>query len=299
MRYKSLLTPIFFFSVCSGVSAQSTAVQSAPDIMDLQKARKTIENIDQQFSEEYLRGDSLALAAHYAKDGQLGSLKGKAILAYWGSSIRDAIRDSARNLIFRTTAFTGDGEYMIDLGVYEIKDDLNHLKDIGKYLVVWKQEKGEWKIYRDMGLASAISETLNKKTMSTAELNEFGKQYAEAWCSQKPDLVAAFFAESGSLRVNQNAPAVGRTAITRVAEGFMTAFPDMRVAMDSLIMVTDGITFHWTLTGTNTGPNGTGKKVRISGFELWQMSPDGLIQDSRGSFDTAEYERQLKQGAGN
>jgi predicted ester cyclase len=52
--------------------------------------------------------------------------------------------------------------------------------------------------------------------------------------------------------------------------------------------------FHWTLTGTNTGPSGSGKRVRISGYELWKIDNNGLIAESKGHFDSAEYERQLK-----
>lgn len=34
----------------------------------------------------------------------------------------------------------------------------------------------------------------------------------------------------------------------------------------------------WTLTGGNTGPSGTGKRVRISGYELWKIDNDGLLR---------------------
>jgi len=66
------------------------------------------------------------------------------------------------------------------------------------------------------------------------DLPEFAAQYTEAWCSQEPARVAAFFAEDGSLTINDGEPAVGREAITTAARGFMTAFPDMVVRMDSL-----------------------------------------------------------------
>jgi hypothetical protein len=33
-------------------------------------------------------------------------------------------------------------------------------------------------------------------------ITDFAKRYAEAWCSQNPQSVAAFFAENGSLTVN-------------------------------------------------------------------------------------------------
>jgi hypothetical protein len=55
----------------------------------------------------------------------------------------------------------------------------------------------------------------------------------------------------------------------------------------------DRVKYLWTLTGTNTGPGGTGEKVRISGFELWTVGDDGLIAGSTGHFDEAEYRRQL------
>jgi hypothetical protein len=39
----------------------------------------------------------------------------------------------------------------------------------------------------------------------------------------------------------------------------------------------------WTLVGTNTGPGGTGRRVRISGFEEWTIGDDGLIAASHPS----------------
>jgi ketosteroid isomerase-like protein len=132
--------------------------------------------------------------------------------------------------------------------------------------------------------------------ITLAELNRFAKRYAEAWCSQNPNSVAAFYAENASLSVNDGPPAVGRAAIAEVARGFMRTFPDIVVTMDDLSRDSDGTKFHWTLTGTNTGPDGTRKRIRISGYELWKINKDGLIGESKGHFDSAEYERQLKQG---
>jgi predicted ester cyclase len=126
-----------------------------------------------------------------------------------------------------------------------------------------------------------------------AALDKFAKRYAKAWCSHNPESVAAFFGERGSISINNGPPAVGRTAIAEIAGGFMRTFPDMIVTMDGLSRDSDGTKFHWTLTGTNTGPGGTGKRVRISGYELWQIGDDGLIAQSEGHFDSAEYERQL------
>ena len=130
------------------------------------------------------------------------------------------------------------------------------------------------------------------------QLHGFAERYTEAWCSQDPARVAAHYAPDGSLTINEAAPSVGRAAITEAARSFMIAFPDMQVLMDDLSLDGEKVEYHWTLVGTNTGPGGTGKRVRISGFEEWTIGEDGLIAASLGHFDEAEYERQLEHGAG-
>ncbi len=130
--------------------------------------------------------------------------------------------------------------------------------------------------------------------MTSDELTKFAQRYAKAWCSQDPEKVAAFFAERGSISINNGPAAVGRAAIAKEAKAFMTTFPDMVVTFDRLEPRGDAVAFHWTLIGTNTGPGGTGNSVRISGYELWKIDNDGLIAESKGHFDAAEYERQLK-----
>ncbi len=129
-----------------------------------------------------------------------------------------------------------------------------------------------------------------------AQLHELAERYTAAWGSRDPARVAAYYSSNGSLSVNGGAPAVGRSAITEVAQGFMTAFPDMKVLMDSLLVQGDRAVYRWTLVGTNTGPGGTGQRVRMSGFEVWQIGVDGLIAESRGHFDSAAYQRQLERG---
>lgn len=132
--------------------------------------------------------------------------------------------------------------------------------------------------------------------MDAHELESFGARYAAAWSSQNPMSVAKFFSEGGSLKVNDDAPAQGRADITDVARGFMTAFPDMIVAMDAIEPRPGGAIFHWTLTGANSGPNGTGQHVRFSGYEEWTFGPDGLVAKSLGHFDADEYAHQLQYG---
>jgi predicted ester cyclase len=129
--------------------------------------------------------------------------------------------------------------------------------------------------------------------MDPVQLNAFATRYTAAWCSQNAASVASFFSDQGSLKVNNESPAVGRAAITALAEGFMTAFPNLVITMDRLAAGGAHITYHWTLSGTHTGPDGTGRSVRISGFEEWRFGSDDLIAESKGHFDAEDYQRQL------
>ena len=125
-----------------------------------------------------------------------------------------------------------------------------------------------------------------------ADLEDFARRYTAAWCSQDAASVAAFFSPNGSLSVNGR-PAVGRPAITAVAQEFMTAFPDLLLLLDGVHPESGGNVYSWTFIGTHTGPDGTGRRVRFSGREVWRFGADGLITTSLGTFDQADYRRQL------
>src|ERR1035441_3469035 len=60
------------------------------------------------------------------------------------------------------------------------------------------------------------------------ELRDFAARYTDAWCSQNPASVAAFFSEDAALRVNDSPPAVGRNAVDEVTQSFMTHFRTSR-----------------------------------------------------------------------
>ncbi len=133
-------------------------------------------------------------------------------------------------------------------------------------------------------------------TPAPGQLREFARRYTEAWCSQDPARVAENYEPDGSLTINDGPPSVGRAAITEAARSFMDAFPDMQVLMDDLLVQGEHAEYRWTLVGTNGGPGGTGRTVRISGFEEWTIGDDGLIAASLGHYDQAEYDRQLEHG---
>ena len=76
----------------------------------------------------------------------------------------------------------------------------------------------------------------------------------------------------------------------------MSAFPDMVVTMDSLDREGGDFVYRWTLTGTNSGPSGTGNRVHISGYEEWILGANGLLAHSLGHFDEVDFQQQIENG---
>jgi steroid delta-isomerase-like uncharacterized protein len=144
-----------------------------------------------------------------------------------------------------------------------------------------------------LALSSLTACARRTAVMDQATLSDFATRYAAAWSGGDPEALASFYTEEGSLTVNDGAPSRGREAIATTAGAFMEAFPDMVVTVDSVNLENSHAIFRWTWTGTNSGPGGTGNAVAISGYEVWTLSGDGLIRESKGHYDEAEYQRQI------
>jgi hypothetical protein len=125
---------------------------------------------------------------------------------------------------------------------------------------------------------------------------EFAMRASAAWSSQDPEGVAACYEPTASLTINNGIPATGHIELAATAASYMEAFPDLQVSVDHLHVAGDSAFWVWTLTGTNNGPGGTGKKVRVSGIEVWRIGSSGLVANSIGYYDAICYEHQLVNG---
>ncbi len=132
--------------------------------------------------------------------------------------------------------------------------------------------------------------------LDPADIRKMAEGYTQAWCSRSPKAVASFFEENATSIINAGTPTVGRPAIADAMGAFFSDFPDLVLRMDDLRSGGNQAIFLWTLEGTNSGPGGTGKFVRIVGWQNWRLSDDLLIVEADGGFDASEYERQIREG---
>ena len=118
--------------------------------------RATIEAADEIFMATFNRGDAAALADLYTENGQLlpvGSdfVTGKEAIRDFWQGVMDMGIKSAK---LETIEVEGHGDTTIEAGKYTLRGESGNVLDRGKYIVIWKQQIGQWKMHRDIWTSS-------------------------------------------------------------------------------------------------------------------------------------------------
>jgi uncharacterized protein (TIGR02246 family) len=116
------------------------------------KVRAAIEAANQEFMDAARRGDLAGLVALYTEDGQVlppnaEVMSGpEAIQAFWQAIAGMGVQE----VTLETLEVEGHGDTAIEVGAYALSGEGDQMLDRGKYIVIWKQEDGQWKLYRDI-----------------------------------------------------------------------------------------------------------------------------------------------------
>ncbi len=120
--------------------------------VDNSNLHEAIVTLSEKFMENVSSGNSAGLASLYTENGQLlptnsELITGKqAIQEFWQGGLDMGIKSIKLEIIevegFETMAF--------EVGKYTIFAEEDHMIDTGKYIVIWKQEDGQWKLHRDI-----------------------------------------------------------------------------------------------------------------------------------------------------
>jgi ketosteroid isomerase-like protein len=119
---------------------------------DLEKVKTAITEANQKFMDAMGRGDSLAITSCYHSEGMIMApnmepITGKDKIASFNAG---GIKMGITGIVVKTTEVGGSEESVYEVGTYELLGKDKVAIDKGKYLAVWKQDNGEWKLYRDM-----------------------------------------------------------------------------------------------------------------------------------------------------
>ncbi|MDH3688095.1 MAG: SgcJ/EcaC family oxidoreductase [Gammaproteobacteria bacterium] len=122
------------------------SAQAASDV------RATIVASIEQWTTAFNEADAAGVAAMYTQEGQLLPPGGptvtgrEAIQAFWQGVMDSGIAKAE----LEATEIEGSGALVYEVGVYRLFGTDGQLAGEGKYIVVWKQSDGQWRLHRDI-----------------------------------------------------------------------------------------------------------------------------------------------------
>ena len=147
----TLILAIFFVACNDTATTDTKKTEADSTANDSKSVEDYIRKEALNFGEEIRKGDSVALASHYALNAVVmppnsDAVTGNDLVGLWGGALRMGVKDFRLNI----TDITGGGDVYAETGTYEMFGANNKSMDKGKYVAVWKKENGNWKMYRDI-----------------------------------------------------------------------------------------------------------------------------------------------------
>jgi len=142
-----LLAFSILFSSCNSESGK-TASGSA---LNLDSVKATIDASNKEYGACFATGDSVKFVGFYTADAcinppNMPRMCGtQAITAFFNGGYKMGIR----NIKLTVEEVMGSDGCIAEIGKYDLLGDKDVSMDKGKYIVVWKQVEGKWKMHRD------------------------------------------------------------------------------------------------------------------------------------------------------
>jgi len=158
-NYPKAALRLMFFMLVSFCFVHQVTAQS----FNLPTAEKEIEVRLRDYEKALKNGDSIALGNMYTADAELFSNGGPStigrenLIKSFGGMIRDSITGSG----FKTTGLWGNADMLVEEGTGFFAQANGKKVSSGKYLLVWKKDEGQWKIFKDTFFSDG---TLKKKS---------------------------------------------------------------------------------------------------------------------------------------
>lgn len=133
---------------CGDAAKQKTGDKPAFDTV---AARKAIDSLNRQFSALFIKNDSAGVADLYTQDAKFMDSGAPAVVGRTAirSTMAGFMKAGITKVDFQTTGIYGcdslvaeEGQLKLFIAQHQIADD--------KYIVLWKKEAGQWKIFRDI-----------------------------------------------------------------------------------------------------------------------------------------------------
>jgi uncharacterized protein (TIGR02246 family) len=141
---------VILLNSCQNNSKENTAQQKVAGF-NLDSAKKSIDEQNAAFQKAFENSDSVGLANLFTSDGKMmmpgaPSIVGRpAIKSTIAMFMKMNIKRQAK-----TINVWGNDDLLVEEGTASLSDQKGAELEHAKYLVIWKKEDGQWKLFRDM-----------------------------------------------------------------------------------------------------------------------------------------------------
>lgn len=150
---KSLLIPFCFILIFSSCNeGDRLDIERSASAFDIKQGEASVKQSNKNFMKAFETSDSNAVANCYTNDAKAmvanrPSIEGKDSIRHFFAG---AMKNGVRDFDLKTIKIWGDSTILAEEGVYKYSDKNGKQLDKGSYIVLWKLESGNWKMYRDI-----------------------------------------------------------------------------------------------------------------------------------------------------
>ena len=148
MKPALFLIAVMLFISCNHTDQAATAENK----FDIASVKKHIDEMNKTYGDRFVHNDTGFYAERYCKDAVIMPEQMNAFVGR--DSIRHFNYNDGKNKDFKVaitaTNVYGGPDAVIEEGYYTFPGDDGVIYDKGKFIAIWKQEDGKWKLFREI-----------------------------------------------------------------------------------------------------------------------------------------------------
>lgn len=147
------------------------AIEKSASVFDIEQGKASIHQSNLRFMSAFKEKDSVEVANCFMKKGVImidgfPSIEGRDDITHFFSQV---MANGIKKYELQTKHIWGDSSILVEEGIYKLTGEEKKEIGKGKYIVLWKQESGNWKMFRDIWARDSPSTALIPQADSTAK----------------------------------------------------------------------------------------------------------------------------------
>ncbi len=164
--YFLFILPALIFCSCN--QQDKLEIEKSASAFDIKQGEASVLQCNQRFMKAFKAGDSIEVSKCFTTDGRAmapnqATVKGRENISHF---ISNMMKTGVTDFDLNTIKIWGDSSILAEEGSYQLSDSNGKQIDKGNYIALWKQEAGNWKMYRDIWTSTQPTSAIEVKKMN-------------------------------------------------------------------------------------------------------------------------------------